>query len=1006
MKVWGIGMIVVLLASLLVVGATPAAAGTQAYSAAGVVNPGVAPLDNQILNNSDVAILEAAPNGDLFAVDNVANPDTIYKSVDHGRTWVAQTVPFAAGTAVADIAISPGYETDGTIFALLNTAGVVTVTRSTNGGATFAPYAPAVGAGGTEIGMSLALEPTYVSGVGGVMVGTADTVGGAYGDVYTWNPVTFAWTSHVATAGLAAQDFTSVAYSPNYSIDATLLAVGSVAGGAGTVLNSKVFTDNWNATFNVPALEAAAKDLGTAGAIVSSSMAFPSDYSASIPLLNNFYIGLNSAGGADDVLRINGITTLTMGATDINMTAAGNNSINNVAHTGSYATGTVYAGSAATTAVYSSSNASGPAIAVVWGTAIYPATGATLAYVAVDPANYYQYGLIDTTITVIRDFQPLDATEWYMVTTGGGAEMESLWKTTDGGATYKRIFALATNSNFAAVRLSPYFATDHTMYFTETGPTAGAPLLRLSQDGGNTWQQRNYPTALSAAGQGPADLIVVDQFTAFGDVAPGAGSAVYRTDNNGFYWAGQALTGATAVSDLALDVASGNVLAGAVNAGGPAGLVYVSTDGATWTALGTPGAATGNMVVAFDANYATNGYVYAGDSSGAGAGVYSFVVGTSLAWALVDNTIGAGNCAAIIVTPDGVLYAVDGIPGVPDNPATPAVNEEAGGIVRTLIPTSATALAQAVPASERMGVTNGGLVAGTTLASLASVEGSNMLFSITGAAIVTYTDTLTTAVPAVVSPSPGEILGAVNVVIEPVTNATGHQVQWNTRADWLGAGAQVAIAGFPTYASGALGCPAGSTIYLRVRVTAPVTGPWSEVFTVETQLAGPVAPNAPAIPGAQPAANGGTGVDINPTFYWGGVIGATGYEFKLGTTAGMEDDDLLVNEVLGNVLAYELTELTLEYSTTYYWMVKAISATSETSWTLAQGFTTMAEPAEEQPPVTVTDQPPATIIVELPTPTETVVEEVAQGYIWAIIIIGAVLVIAVIVLIVRTRRSV
>jgi len=1036
-KLWGVGMIVVLMASLLLVGATPAAAGTQAYSPAGVPNPAPGGVpSNQILLNSDVAIIEVASDGTIFAVNSVPNPNVIYKSVDGGRSWVAQTVPFAANIVVADIVISPSYETDATIFALLNDTvlNTVTVTRSTNGGATYSPYAPAVNLVAAEIGTSLALEPTYVSGVGGVMVGTADTTGGLYGDVYTWNPVTFAW-----TPGLLAQDISSVAYSPNYPVDATLLAVGSVAGAAGTVLNTKVFTNAWNATFNQPTLEAAAKDLGTAGAIVSSSMAFPSDYNASIPLLNNFYIGINSAGAADDVFRVNGITTLTIGATDINMVAAlTNNSINNVAYAGSYTAGTLYAGSAGSTAVYYSSNANA-AVGIIWGTAIYAPTGATLAYVAVDPTtagkiyvgttgagaldesavsvsvdgglNYYQYGLIDTAITAITDFQPLNATEWYMVTTGGGIEAESLWKTTDAGATYKRIFALVTNAQNAAVRLSPYFTTDMTMYFTEIGVTAAAPLLRLSQDGGNTWQQRNYPTALSAATQGPADLVVVDQFTAYvGDVNPGLLSAVYRTNNNGFYWAGQAVTGATGINDLALDVASGAVLAGSI-----AGTVYVSNDGATWIPLGAPGLASGNMVVAFDANYATNSYVYAGDSSGAGVGVYRFMVG-SIGWFQIDNQIPAGKCAAITVTPDGALYAVDATPAVL---AVPLVSPEMGGIIRALIPTSGSAVPPIpmAPAAQLLGITNGGLAATTVLGSIASVPGSNMLFSIAGAGIQTYTDTLTTAVPAVLSPSEGDILLAATaaVFISPVTNATGHQVQWNTRSDWLGTGATITTAGFPTYSSGALGAPNGSTIYFRVRVSAPVTGPWSTTMTFETQLSGAVLPNAPAIPGAQPAANGGVGVGLNPTFFWGGVIGATHYHFQLAADAGMTDPiiDYSGDDALGNVLALELTAITLDYNTTYYWKVMASSATSETSWSTVQGFTTMAEPAPPPPdPVTVTDAPDIIVTIPAPEPVPDITlvppveEPTAQGYIWAIIIIGAILVIAVIVLIVRTRRSV
>ena len=119
----------------------------------------------------------------------------------------------------------------------------------------------------------------------------------------------------------------------------------------------------------------------------------------------------------------------------------------------------------------------------------------------------------------------------------------------------------------------------------------------------------------------------------------------------------------------------------------------------------------------------------------------------------------------------------------------------------------------------------------------------------------------------------------------------------------------------------------------------------------------------------------------------------------------------IIQESLGKVTAYQLVTVSLEYGQTYYWRVRGVSATSTTDWSPITAFTTMLEPEDAPPPVTITDVPPATFTVEIPeqppaTTVEVVQEEVGQGYIWAIIIIGAVLVIAVIVLIVRTRRSV
>jgi len=104
--------------------------------------------------------------------------------------------------------------------------------------------------------------------------------------------------------------------------------------------------------------------------------------------------------------------------------------------------------------------------------------------------------------------------------------------------------------------------------------------------------------------------------------------------------------------------------------------------------------------------------------------------------------------------------------------------------------------------------------------------------------------------------------------------------------------------------------------------------------------------------------------------------------------------------------------VTLEDGKTYFWRVKAL-APVEGDWSSIANFT-VALPVETSttPQVTVTQvpapsftitQPPATSIV---MPTQPPDEVINPAYIWVIIIIGAVLVIAVIVLIVRTRRSV
>jgi hypothetical protein len=131
-------------------------------------------------------------------------------------------------------------------------------------------------------------------------------------------------------------------------------------------------------------------------------------------------------------------------------------------------------------------------------------------------------------------------------------------------------------------------------------------------------------------------------------------------------------------------------------------------------------------------------------------------------------------------------------------------------------------------------------------------------------------------------------------------------------------------------------------------------------------------------------------VQLRPGFSWAPVYGATAYEFILATDSGLTQT-VAGTPVTVNIPSFQVTT-DLSYNTTYFWAVRAIQPSAG-----AQSVGTFTTMSKEAPPVVVEPTPPP--IIELPT-AET------PSYIWAIIGIGAVLVIAVIVLIVRTRRAV
>jgi hypothetical protein len=193
----------------------------------------------------------------------------------------------------------------------------------------------------------------------------------------------------------------------------------------------------------------------------------------------------------------------------------------------------------------------------------------------------------------------------------------------------------------------------------------------------------------------------------------------------------------------------------------------------------------------------------------------------------------------------------------------------------------------------------------------------------------------------------------------------------------------------------------GLTYYWKVNANTPFNGGFSETrsFTV--------APSAAIVPTIGSPINGAMDVSETPAFSWSAVSGTTMYEFQLseGTAFAvpMVSEQVATTAIVPNV--------TLTAGKTYFWRVRALEPV-ESDWSSIGSFT-VAVPAEPAPPpITVTTTPPPQITVTTPAPppaltyTPPVEEKIAPAYIWAIIIIGAVLVIAVIVLIVRTRRSV
>jgi hypothetical protein len=193
--------------------------------------------------------------------------------------------------------------------------------------------------------------------------------------------------------------------------------------------------------------------------------------------------------------------------------------------------------------------------------------------------------------------------------------------------------------------------------------------------------------------------------------------------------------------------------------------------------------------------------------------------------------------------------------------------------------------------------------------------------------------------------------------------------------------------------------------FVAVTITA-TTIPWktdlgdTPFVLVDAPLA---APAGAAL--TQSPTLGSINVPVDTTFTWAAVPGAVSYEFEIAEEIG-QIDKFYLKDASGSstVSAYKLLE-PLKFNKQYWWRVRAVPAVgTKSDWTVSF-FTTAKEVVvvPPTPPVIVKETPAPEITLEIP-PSPSPVQPIPSYLLWAVIGVGAVLVIAVIVLIVRTRR--
>jgi hypothetical protein len=562
-------------------------------------------------------------------------------------------------------------------------------------------------------------------------------------------------------------------------------------------------------------------------------------------------------------------------------------------------------------------------------------------------------------------------------------------------------------------------ATGNVLYAAQSG----TQIVNKSLDNGQTWAPLtfNTPGAIYS-------ILAVDATT----IVAGGANVTYKSLFNGLWSTSAAFTSAMGnITSLAVSSTS----AATIVAGGRTGRYAISTNtGDTWGAPSTAIAAfaTFPMSVAFED--ASTSVVY---SVAAGApGVYRGTTRVDNNAGVLDSNanavVGSGSgIAAGMATGTGnkVVYAMDSS----DNYASRITNQATSSTLAY----TAGAIAPATGTSGALGMW------------VQAAAGKNILWSIFGGnSIRTYTDYL--AVPVVVaSPATGITAGEAKVswtaaAVGTYTSTTApitYQASITTgstalKSPYTSAAAYTGTALTTTFS----GLLPNTTYTVTVWVVVPVVSfggtAAANYVTFTTGLDTPT---------QLTPANGAQFNQSLLNFSWTPVSGATGYELWLATTNNFTTattTKATINTVGSNgaVVSDWAPAAALTENTVYYWQVRA-TGTTNSNWSTVWSFsvapatkppvtviqtstpaptiilTVTNAPANPVPTIILTQQPVVTVTQAAPIPTPvytlpqaTIVleqpEAATPAYIWIIVGVGALLTLAVIILIIRTRRVV
>ena len=1015
----------------------------------------------------NVGPIAIAPGGSLLFAAEIAvtgNAADLFKSTDSGYTWTKQA-GFQTATAVktdnstvVGIELSPEYSSDTTCFVATQKWVYQTVDGGTDWSAMDQPSG--WNANETITDMDIALDS---GGRLSVIIGSNETSGGA-GEVYVYSPATTGMGWEPQDIG-ASYNVTAAAFSPFFADDEGIFAV-TINGTATQIQSSFGYTKNgggWGV--DIGDGEFLDRDGNNIATTSRARIAFPDDFDVDSTFSNVAFVGLyaGTSDGANtaelgDVYKVifqSGTKSSTVDLDVRGLISSKKTSTNiySIAVSGDAESATIMAGTdywstgatnyywllyysndggntwftarekqptggtpngansqcTATTAKvnvlispdFATSNVAYASTAGLKTSALSRTGDGGKSWNQISLIDYANFGVgaDNYTLSWNQVVSPYSTTKSFFLVTQVDGAYGACWKTTNAGTNYERIWSYA-NPTVTPNLKKLNVTKDNTVFVVDY--TAGK--FWRSTDGGAT-----FPRVITAKATSLTNHKIVDPNT------------IMTVDaTSPYFWATTKL-GRPWVEPEESDIegtpsqiqAKGDIIMVPTYTG----KVFISFDaGLTFEKLGVNSPGTAYALTTFDSDYATNHYAYASQHS-AGGGIWRIEVDAddpdSTEWKQIDTeSTNAPRASTVDPTvmwegPGNVFYVYDNT----------AVNVSStvpdGGIWRC---TNNDAELDVLYPPEFHKVNTPGLVTGDKLGYKGLTYSPNTLFFINSnpAAnyydrLVAFADTLSSPVnllaPADKATGAGISLSTTDLTMDVVlswgamSGATNYKYQVATDSEFESAD----TAEFSGQQRRVSSLIPGNTYYWRVRAEDPVVSPWSATrsFTLGTAIDfGLVSP-----------AIGTTDVSVMPTFVWSKFAGAISYEVMVS-----EDPTFAIidwsRSVQGGDTTFYKAEEALAYDTTYYWRVRGVTGPAPAKKAAPGGawatgmFTTQVKAAAEAeapaPPVIVQKEPappPQIVTVEVPGAAA-----IPSYLLWTIIGIGAILFIALIVLIVRTRR--